>query len=171
MLLLFVNNMGPLLKYKFQNWKLRWEKPLNTSYLAIPSQKILPCKSLCFWKCWETTLCPLSSWHEPAVLRHQELNIQRRIACTVTGPVDVGNIMVYIYSIYWTKLPVGAGFFIGLGVLGSVVFCRGRLLGFFWSLLVFTLFPLREGVRNSNKRNMKIWSVKNASKCFFILND
>lgn len=39
---------------------------------------------------------------------------------------------MYIYIVYigQSKLPVGLGVFIGLGVWGSVVFCRGACWGF-----------------------------------------
>lgn len=161
--------MGSLLKYKFNNWKLRWEKPLHSSYLALPSQKILPCKRLCFWECWETTLGPLPPWLESAVLGHQGLNICRWAASTDVGLVDVGN-MVYIYCIHWTKsAPCGFGDFYGFGGFCECAFLQGEVVGVFWLWFGFTLFPLRKGVKNSNERNMKIGSFKNAPKRFFIL--
>lgn len=95
----FLNNMGSLEKYKYHNWKLRWEKPLNSSYLALPNQKILPCKSSCFWECWETTLGPLPPWLKSAVLRQQELNIWRRAASTDAGLVSI-LLMLETWCIY-----------------------------------------------------------------------
>lgn len=81
----FLNNMDSLPKYSFQNWKLRSEKPLNSSYLVLPSQKLLPCKSWCFWDWSETTAGPLPPWLESDVLMHQQLNIWRKVA-----PIDTG---------------------------------------------------------------------------------
>lgn len=48
---------------------------------------------------------------------------------------------MYIYCIYWTKLPVAFGFFIGLGVWGSELFLQGEVVGVFFSLW-FSLFLL-----------------------------
>lgn len=132
----FLNNTGPLLKYKFQNWKLGWEKPLNSSYLSLP--KILPCKSLCFWKCWESTLCPLPPWLESAVLR--SWTFEGELLPQLRGLLMFETWCIYIVSIGQSQLPVGLVVFIGLGVWGSALFCRRRLLAFFGCDLFFLCF-------------------------------
>lgn len=49
-------------KYNFQNLKLRSEKPLSSSYLALLNQKLLPCKS--FWEHAATEIDLLPPWLE-----------------------------------------------------------------------------------------------------------